>query len=104
MFAMAPQQRESLRRSLLDNYRQLGAPSDEAALIVDMALHAVDSAIRTVEECCDRLPHNQIGAMALAFGVLQGMCESAEEAIRVGMVGQPGVKSADIVVEVGGAS
>lgn len=103
MFAMNPQQREALRQSCVANFRKVGAPADEAGLIVDISLHAVDSAIRAVEECCDRIPgNNSLSAMALAFGVLGGLCGSAEEAIGRTMVGQPGVKY--FQVDVGGAS
>lgn len=105
LFTMNTQQREALRQSCVANYRNIGAPADEASLIVDIALHAVDSAIRAVEECCDRIPgNNSLSAMALAFGVLGGLCESAEEAIKQVMVGQPGIKSADFQVDVGGAA
>lgn len=102
LFVMNAEQRESLRQSCVANFRRIGAPADEAGLIVDISLHAVDSAIRAVEECCDRIPgNNSISAMGLAFGVLGGLCESAEEAIRRTMVGQPGAKSADFQVDVG---
>ena len=105
LFAINQQQRDALRQSCVATFRKIGAPADEAGLIVDISLHAVDSAIRAVEECCDRIPgNNSISAMALAFSVLGGLCESAEEAIRQVMVGQPGVKSAAFQVDVGGAS
>lgn len=71
---------EQLRAQLRAQVKDIGAPSEAADQVTDMALHMTQEALRKMESVADTIADHRVmvAACSIAFGLVRTRCEQME--------------------------
>jgi len=88
--------RAQLRKGLI----QLGAPAEEADLVLDVAVYALEQAVSTIDRICATIPAPAaLTARAITLQLFEGAVAGLVEQTAAKMQGFSNLRSAEIIVD-----
>lgn len=93
------QAREAIAGQLVRKLVSMGAPADDAHAIADVAIHAAEEAVKTIQRITATLPGTDKGtAMMIGYQIAEELCRTNGEAVTEHMRQLPGVREVEATI------